>query len=133
MIRLRLIKGLSHVNAYVSATQKNPIVTVETEEAAAYCVAGGFFEIIGNDTSAAGNVKAQDETAPLETTVADIEPEAAAPAVSKPDDYGTNEDDELSTMTVAELRAYAETTGVDLGKLTKKADIIAAIRKAEAE
>ena len=132
MIRLRLIKGLSHTNAYVSASQKNPIVTVETEEAAAACVAGGFFEIVGNDASVEPG-KAQAEAASLDTFNHENEPDAAAPAVETPDISGTDEEDELESMTVAELRAYAETTGVALGKLTKKADIVAAIRKAEAE
>lgn len=33
-------------------------------------------------------------------------------------------------MKVAELKAYAEENGIELGEATKKADIIAAIRKA---
>ena len=127
MIRLRLIKGMSHKNAFVSATRKNPIVTVETEEEAAACVAGGFFEIIGEDVSGETG-KAQSEAASLENVV---KPEIAAPVADKSAD--TDDEDELEIMTVAELRSYAETTGVDLGKLTKKADIIAAIRAAEAE
>lgn len=41
--------------------------------------------------------------------------------------------DELSAMTVAQLKEYAEANGIDLGDATLKADILAAIRAAEAE
>ena len=41
--------------------------------------------------------------------------------------------DELESMTVSELKAYAETVGIELGKATKKADIIAIIREEEAK
>lgn len=37
----------------------------------------------------------------------------------------------LKTMTVPDLRAYAETNGIDLGEATRKADILAAIEEAE--
>ena len=132
MIRLRLIKGISHTNAYVAASQKNPIVTVESEEAAAACVAGGFFEIVSVDDRA-GADKAQEESASLNAANIPVNMEAAEIAVDTIDVDGTDEGDELDSMTVAELRAYADTTGVNLGKLTKKADIISAIRKAESE
>lgn len=37
----------------------------------------------------------------------------------------------LTEMTVEELREYAEDNGINLGKVTKKADIIATIKEAE--
>lgn len=39
----------------------------------------------------------------------------------------------LEGMKVAELKAYAEAHGIDLGETVKKADIIAAIAAAEGE
>ena len=42
-------------------------------------------------------------------------------------------DDPLAEMTVKELQAYADTNGIDLGEATKKADILAAIKAAEAQ
>lgn len=128
MIKLKLIHGLSHDNGYVRATAKEPYVEVETEEIAAFCTGSGFFERV-----AEGPAK---ET-PSRPEPAEAEPDAkgskaqttsnaalgASPAVG----------DELGTMTVTELRSYAATVGIDLGKLNKRADIIAAIRKAEAE
>lgn len=48
-------------------------------------------------------------------------------------DAPAEDSEELETMSVPELRAYAAMNGIDLGKLNRKADIIAAIREAEAE
>lgn len=39
-------------------------------------------------------------------------------------------DDELDSMTVDELKEYAQEAGIDLKGVTRKADMIAAIRKA---
>lgn len=41
--------------------------------------------------------------------------------------------DELSAMTVAQLKEYAKANGIDLGDATRKDDILTAIRAAEAE
>lgn len=41
------------------------------------------------------------------------------------------ETDPLEAMTVAELKAYAEENGIDIGKAAKKAAIIEAIKAAE--
>lgn len=67
---------------------------------------------------------------------------ASVEAERTPDDTPTAEDlpfDEmnedgsaLDSMTVAELKAYAESEGIDLEGATKKADIIAAIEAAQA-
>ena len=46
------------------------------------------------------------------------------------DDEHDNANDELDGMTVDELKEYANEAGVDLKGVTKKADIIAAIREA---
>lgn len=39
-------------------------------------------------------------------------------------------DDELDNMTVDEMKEYAQEAGIDLKGVTRKADMIAAIRKA---
>ena len=122
MIRLRLTHGLSHSNGIVSATWRNPIVTVEDEAAARFCVDSGFFEIIDNVIPKQPDSDSSEKPTTSPTTEA-----VSGKAEDKP------EKDELDGMTVNELKAYAETVGIDLGKLTKKADIINAIRKAEAE
>ena len=133
MIRLRLTHGLSHDNGLVSATQKNPIVTVEDEAAARFCVDSGFFEIIGNDESQP-TVESRKEQPKAAAASKPVSVENAVRVPSAPDVDGAGDDaDELDAMTVTELRNYADMTGVDLGKLTKKGDIIDAIRKAEAE
>lgn len=64
-----------------------------------------------NDPEAAEKLKAMGYT---------VEGEAPAPA------------DPLAAMKVDELKAYAAEKGIDLGDATKKADILAAIRAAEA-
>lgn len=122
MIRLRLTHGLSHSNGFVSATSRNPIVTVEDEAAARFCVDSGFFEIVGDEIPKQPAGDGTDKP---------IDPHADT-GDNGGDDAGTDED-ELNGMTVSQLKVYAETVGIDLGKLTKKADIIEAIRKAEAE
>ena len=122
MIRLRLTHGLSHSNGYVSATWKNPIVTVEDEAAARFCVDSGFFEIVGDEIpkQPAGDSADKPNDPPADTG-------------SNSEDDADTDVDELDGMTVSQLRVYAETVGIDLGTLTKKADLIEAIRKAEAE
>lgn len=130
MITLKLTHGMSHSNGFVSATQRNPYVEVEDEAVAKYCIDSGFFARVDG--------KAFSKPAPA----APVAP--AAPSneqASNPANDGENaipaapadDSDELESMTVNELKAYAETVGIDLGKLTKKPDIVAAIRKAEAE
>lgn len=134
MIRLRLTHGLSHSNRFVSATWRNPEVTVEDEAAARYCVDSGFFEIVGrDDDSEPGQKGAKEppEDSPGANT-SNTENAPQEPAAPGQGDSG-GEEDEMDGMTVNELRAYAANVGIDLGKAIKKSDIIAIIRKAEAE
>ncbi len=121
MIRLRLTHGLSHSNGYVSATWKNPIVTVEDEAAARYCVDSGFFEIVGDEIpkQPAGDGTDKPNDPPADTG-------------SNSEDDADTDVDEMDGMTVNQLKVYAETVGIDLGKATKKAEIIAIIREKEA-
>ena len=46
---------------------------------------------------------------------------------------GENEDKTLDEMTVNELKAYATEKDIDISKVEKKADILAAIKAAEGE
>jgi len=131
VITLKLTHGMSHSNGFVSATQRNPYVEVEDEAIAKYCIDSGFFARVDGKiapesapAAPAATSAPSDETGTSNTA---NDGENAAPAAPADDS------DELESMTVNELKAYAETVGIDLGKLTKKPDIVAAIRKAEAE
>ncbi len=128
MITLKLTHGLSHSNGIVSATARNPYVTVPDEEAARICTEGRYF---ARADGAAAAQRAQPAAAasaePAKDNGRTAGKEAEKPAPVEDDE------DELEAMTVPELKAYAETVGIDLGKLTRKVDIVAAIRKAEAE
>ena len=95
-------------------------------------MAGGFFEIVEGDNDLPDTKNEQTTAASVPSESVNVAPAAAAPAVETPDNSGTDEEDELDGMTVSELRGYAEINGINLGRLTKKADIIEAIRKAEA-
>ena len=128
MFTLKLTHGLSHDNGYVRATKNKPFVTVEDEAVARFCVDSGFFEVV--------NTKPQEPLTPYAEDTPPVEPATPTiPVGTPPTATGTpaDDDDELEAMTVAELKAYAETTGVDLGKAAKKADIIAIIREEEAK
>lgn len=134
MIRLRLTHGLSHSNGFVSATWRNPEVTVDDEAAARYCVDSGFFEIIGRDGDSEpgqNGVQEPPETS-LGANTSDAENAPHEPAAPGQGDSDGDQED-MEGMTVNELKAYAVTVGIDLGKAIKKSDIIAIIRKAEAE
>lgn len=126
MIKLKLIMGLSHDNGYVKATRQNPYVEVETEEIAKLCVESGYFARVTDEAAPSAPEKPQEahnEAAKKPT------PDKKSALEAK--QSANNAGDELDTMTVTELRAYAETVGIDLGKANKRVDIIAAIRKAE--
>ena len=132
MIKLRLTHGMSHSNGIVSATMRKPYVTVETEEEAAACVAGGFFEIVHPGTQGAQErAEARPETRTPSPAEAVQEAAEHGRGAMDADPAPQQEDDGLDGMTLAELKAYAETVGIDLGKATRKADIIAVIRKEE--
>ena len=120
---------MSHDNGYVRATAKKPFVTVEDEAIAQFCIDSGYFERVTEDGDKTASTAPQK---PAETVRASASPEPKAAPVEQPAASGDDED-ELEAMTVNELKAYAETCGIDLGKLTKKPDIVKAIRAAEAE
>ena len=124
MIKLRLTHGLSHDNGYVRATRAKPFVTVEDEAVARFCVDSGFFVIVEE--------KAQQKPAPA-APAAGVQEETAKAAPVAEAAPAADDSEELEAMSVAELKAYAETTGINLGRATRKADIIAAIREEEAK
>lgn len=72
----------------------------------------------------AGRAVALAESAPLEFEILeDVAAETVVTGVVEVPEDGVNLDD----LTVAELKAFAEDNGIDIGKATKKADIIDAI------
>lgn len=119
MIHLRLTHGAGHSNGFVSVTKERPDAYVEDEAVAAFCVDSGFFEIV-HDVS-------EKEQEPDKKTGSDDFVNVG----TEQNDDKSDESDDLKKMTVEELRAYAETTGVDLTGVTKKADIITTIKAAE--
>lgn len=54
-----------------------------------------------------------------------------AKCAAHPDSISQQQEQPFDGMTVAELKAYAETHGIDLGKAKKKAEILAAIEAAQ--
>lgn len=69
---------------------------------------------------------------PFEVEDADVEALVKDGAiVTVPPKAVENSDKSLDTMKVDELRAYAESNNIDIGKATKKADILAVIKAAE--
>lgn len=66
--------------------------------------------------------------APKEFALLETAQQPATPAEAEAEPAGA----ELSAMTVEQLKAYALQSGIDLGKTTKKAELIALIEAAEA-
>lgn len=137
MIKLRLTHGLSHDNGYVRATKAKPFVTVEDEAVARFCVDSGFFEIVEEkvqqklaNAAPAADVQEGGTKAPTSASEPEVSPRVAA---TRESEGAADDSEELEAMSVAELKAYAETTGINLGRATRKADIIAIIREEEAK
>ncbi|MDD3029770.1 MAG: Rho termination factor N-terminal domain-containing protein [Alphaproteobacteria bacterium] len=123
MIHLRLTNGAGHSNGFVSVTREKPDAYVEDEAVAAFCVDSGFFEIIDDVHAPMQEQVAPDTPGSDKTPLGEDEHPGSA---GVPGDIG-----ELEGMTVAELRTYAESTGIDIDGATKKADIIEKIKAAE--
>lgn len=68
--------------------------------------------------------------APGKTTEADDYPTEWFEVVDGADEPETDVDTDLTKMTVAELKSFAEANVIDLGDAEKKADILAAIELA---
>lgn len=142
---LRLTKGLSYCGV-VSATKGKPDVFTDDEATADAAVASGYFTLIDGNAPdimppAEGHL---DKTQLKSMTVDNLKKLAAAMEldVSKcknKEDYvnaiaavevniaDVKPLEELAELTVEELTAYAKETGIDLGDLTEKEDILEAI------
>lgn len=100
MYKLKLKKALSYAGI-VTATKDKPYVTVEDEAVANAAVASGFFEIV--------EVNATEEP---------------------PAKFATGTITKFNVMTITQLREYAKTNNIDLGKATKKEEIVLLIEQA---
>lgn len=116
MYHIKLIKGMSYYGA-VTATRKHPDVFTEDEEKYTSAMKSGYFAdlTVSDRTEDLGDEKSGEEA-------------SMVPGNEEPDTK-----DHLSDMSVDELKAYAELNGISLAGAKKKADIISAIREAEAK
>ena len=113
-MRLKLIEGPLSYNGIIRATAKNPIVEVEDEAVAALAMASGYF--INLDA----NVVSDD---PVENGDEGTEEVAETENLQ----YGGKL---LSEMNKSELETFAAYRDVSLKGISKKAEIIAALREA---
>lgn len=116
MYHIRLIKGMSYSGA-VTATRRHPDVFTENEAEYTSAMKSGYFEDLTGADEKAGPGKEN----PGEEDV------------KEPDKENPGEEDTFSDMNVDELKAYAEANGISLAGAKKKAEILSAIREAEAK
>ncbi len=116
MYHIRLIKGMSYSGA-VTATRRHPDVFTENEAEYTSAMKSGYFEdLTGADEKA--------EPGKENTGEEDVK---------EPGKENPGEEDTFSDMNVDELKAYAEANGISLAGAKKKAEILSAIREAEAK
>ena len=118
MYHLRLIKSLSY-SGIVYATKEKPDVYVREEGQVDRLVASGYFVLVSDGKNGDDEIKQPVDKNPGEDSE---EPGNESPG-----------EDAFSDMTVDELKAYAEANGISLDGAKKKADILSAIREAEAK
>lgn len=116
MYHIRLTKGMSYSGA-VTATRRHPDVFTENEAEYTSAMKSGYFEDLTGADEKAGLGKEN----PGEEDV------------KEPGKENPGEEDVFSDMNVDELKAYAEANGISLAGAKKKADILSAIREAEAK
>lgn len=116
MYHIRLIKGMSYSGA-VTATRRHPDVFTENEAEYTSAMKSGYFEDLTGVDEKAGPGKEN----PGEEDV------------KEPGKENPGQEDAFSDMNVDELKAYAEANGISLAGAKKKADILSAIREAEAK
>lgn len=114
MHHLKLIKGLSYDGA-VSATKACPDVFVDDEVKYMSALKSGYFKEIAEEQASEENTEVSSDA--IEYSDSDMKENTVS--------------DELSGMSVDELRAYAELGGIDLAGARKKDDILKAIKAAE--
>lgn len=107
-MRLKLIPGPLSYNGIIRATAKNPIVEVEDEAVAELAMASGYF-------------------INLDAGSAPVEPAEPEEVEEEQMQYGGKL---LTEMNKSELETFAAYRDVPLKGVSKKADIIAAIRAA---
>lgn len=118
MYHIRLKKGLSYSGA-VTATRRDPDVFTEDAEIYASAMASGYFaDLTGSEAG-----KNLEEPDPQEEDDGAARDETGA--------READEEDALASLSVEELKAYAELNGIDLSGAKKKAEILALIREAE--
>lgn len=132
MFHLRLTHGKSHFNGFVRATQAQPDIYIEDEAVAKHCIDSGFFALVEAE-HASENCNNADDGQDIADKENGSQPDFNADTSNGGESGNDPEGDlaELNSMTVPELKAYAENTGIDLKGATKKSDIIAAIVAAE--
>ena len=93
-------------------------------------MANGYIRLkIAKTTAYHGRVLVPDEELTVNAQEADkLVERKLAEIVGEEPEQGA--DDELDSMTVDELKEYAQEAGIDLKGVTRKADMIAVIRKA---
>ena len=116
MYHIRLIKGMSYSGA-VTATRRHPDVFTENEAEYTSAMKSGYFEDLTGADEKAGPGKEN----PGEEDV------------KEPGKENPGEEDTFSDMNVDELKAYAEANGISLAGAKKEAEILSAIREAEAK
>jgi len=107
-------RTISYTDGIIRATRNRPYVELEDKAAAEQAVATGFFEFVGQATN----------TQPIEE---EVKPEE--PAMAK----GHLAPEQLETMKFDELKELAVDMGIDVSKIRKKADLVAAITAEEVE
>lgn len=116
MYHIRLIKGMSYSGA-VTATRRHPDVFTENEAEYTSAMKSGYFEDLTG---------ADEKGEPGKENTGEED-------VKEPGKENPGEEDTFSDMNVDELKAYAEANGISLAGAKKKAEILSAIREAEAK
>lgn len=121
MVKIELIRGMSYKDGHIFATKEKPEICVEDMATAKHYADTGFFKILAETgmTDAAGTSLEDEFPADLFTPPADEETEPIA-------ETGTTDamEQELNSMTVAELKSYASIRGIDITGLSKKAELV---------
>ena len=122
MAKIELIRGMSYKDGHIFVTKEKPEICVEDMATAKHYADTGFFKILAEAgaTDAATGTSLEDEfPADLFTPPEDEEPKPIAEA-------GATDalEQELNSMTVAELKSYASVRGIDITGLSKKAELV---------
>lgn len=148
MYHLRLCKALSYTGV-VSATRKEPDVFTEDKAIADKALASGYFRLVEDDGRQTATVKghlskeqlegmrvsdlkklAEDmgiDTSGIEKKVELVEAIAAEEVEAPAEEENEVDYEGLSSMTKAELTAYAAEHGISLEGCATKADMLSAI------